>query len=86
MTNLTIAVDENIVKKARVRAINEGTSVSARVREFLADYAEGDDRRQAAGLAFIAAARRSKANSEGACWSREDSDDPPCPPAAGAAP
>jgi plasmid stability protein len=75
MTNLTIAVDESIVRKARVRAINEGTSVSARIREFLADYAMGNDRQLAAGQAFIAAARRSKANSEGAAWSREDAHD-----------
>lgn len=81
MANLTIAVDETIVRKARVRAINEGTSVSAKVREFLTDYAEGSDRRQAAGLAFIAAAKRSKANSEGARWSREDAHDRPYPSA-----
>ena len=81
MTNLTIAIDEAIVRKARVRAINEGTSVSARVREFLADYAQGNDRQQQAGQAFIDAARRSNANSEGACWSREDAYDRPYPPA-----
>lgn len=39
MTNLTIALDESIVRKARIRAIQEGTSVSAKVREFLAQYA-----------------------------------------------
>ncbi|MDB5730784.1 MAG: hypothetical protein JWQ03_679 [Variovorax sp.] len=79
MTNLTIAIDEIIVRKARVRAINEGTSVSARVREFLADYAQGSDRRQAAGEAFIAAARCSRANVEGASRSREDAHDRPYP-------
>jgi hypothetical protein len=40
MTNLTIAIDEAIVRQARVRAIQEGTSVSAKVREFLAGYAQ----------------------------------------------
>jgi hypothetical protein len=40
MTNLTIAIDEAIVRQARVRAIQEGTSVSAKVREFLASYAQ----------------------------------------------
>ena len=79
MTNLTISVDENLIRKARVRAINEGTSVSARIREFLADYAQGNDRRQIAGQAFIAAARRSKANTEGATWSRDDAHDRPYP-------
>lgn len=39
MTNLTIALDEAIVRKARIRAIHEGTSVSAKVRDFLAQYA-----------------------------------------------
>ena len=79
MTNLTIAVDETLIRKARVRAINEGTSVSARIREFLADYAQGNDRQQQAGQAFIAAARRSKANTEGATWSRDDAHDRPYP-------
>ena len=39
MTNLTISLDETIVRQARIRAIGEGTSVSAKVREFLAQYA-----------------------------------------------
>ena len=41
MTNLTISLDESIVRQARVRAIQQGTSVSAKVREFLAGYAAG---------------------------------------------
>ncbi len=39
MSNLTVSVDEELIKRARVRAIQEGTSVSAKVREFLAQYA-----------------------------------------------
>jgi plasmid stability protein len=39
MTNLTISLDETIIRQARIRAIGEGTSVSAKVREFLAQYA-----------------------------------------------
>ncbi len=38
MTNLTISLDENLVKQARIKAIQEGTSLSAKVREFLANY------------------------------------------------
>ncbi|MBK9575296.1 MAG: hypothetical protein IPO43_22755 [Rhodoferax sp.] len=79
MTNLTIALDEAIVRKARIRAIHEGTSVSAKVREFLAAYAQDSHRQQTAGMAFIAAARKSKANSEGVRWSREDAYDRPYP-------
>lgn len=39
MTNLTISLDESVIRKARIRAIQEGTSVSAKVREFLSRYA-----------------------------------------------
>lgn len=41
MSNLTIAVDEEVVRRARVRAIQEGTSVSAQLRTFLDAYAAG---------------------------------------------
>ena len=42
MSNLTISLDDTIIRKARIRAIEEGTSVSAKVREFLAHYAKAD--------------------------------------------
>ena len=43
MSNLTISVDEQLIKKARVRAIQQGTSLSAKVREFLQQYANGSE-------------------------------------------
>ena len=42
MANLTISVDENLVKQARIKAIQEGTSLSAKVREMLAAYVRQD--------------------------------------------
>ena len=41
MSNLTISLDDQTIKAARVRAIQQGTSLSAKVREFLASYASG---------------------------------------------
>ena len=38
---LTIAVEPDVLKRARIRAIEDGTSVSAIVRDHLAAYAEG---------------------------------------------
>lgn len=38
VVNLTISLDENLVKLARIKAIQEGTSLSAKVREMLAAY------------------------------------------------
>jgi plasmid stability protein len=44
MSNLTVSVDDEIIKRARVRAIQQGTSVSAKIREFLHQYvSESDD-------------------------------------------
>jgi Family of unknown function (DUF6364) len=36
MTNLTLTVDENLLRQARIIALQRGTSVNAMVREFLA--------------------------------------------------
>lgn len=43
MSNLTISVDEDLIRAARIRAIEQGTSVSAKVREFLREYALGEE-------------------------------------------
>ena len=43
MSNLTISVDDELIRQARIKAIKQGTSVSAKVREFLAQYARGTD-------------------------------------------
>lgn len=79
MTNLTISIDEAVVRQARVRAIQEGTSVSAKVRDFLAAYAQGGQAQHSAGQAFIAAARSSQANRSAQRWSREDAHERPYP-------
>ena len=47
MTNLTVSLDEDIVRGARIRAIREGTSVSAKVRDFLREYVEGTSSQEA---------------------------------------
>ena len=39
MANLTITVDEEVLKRARLRATEQGTSVNAVVRHYLEQYA-----------------------------------------------
>jgi len=46
MSNLTISVDEELIRQARIKAIEQGTSVSAKVREFLTQYARSGDKAQ----------------------------------------
>lgn len=42
MSNLTLAIDEDLLRRARVRATEQGTSVNAVVRDLLAGYAATD--------------------------------------------
>jgi len=79
MTHLTISIDEAVVRLARVRAIQEGTSVSAKVRDFLAGYAQSGLPQQTAAQDFITAARQSQANTTAQRWSRADAHDRPYP-------
>lgn len=72
MGNLTISLDDAVIRQARVRAIQEGTSVSAKVREFLATYAQVNDQKRQAGQAILEAARQSQANRAGATWTRDN--------------
>lgn len=41
MANLTLSIDEQLVKMARIKAIQDGTSLSAKVRELLTLYVQG---------------------------------------------
>jgi hypothetical protein len=43
MKNITISVDDDTYRLARIKAAERGTSVSALVKEFLTDLAAGGD-------------------------------------------
>jgi plasmid stability protein len=72
MTNLTIAVEEEVLKRARIRAIEEGTSVNAVLRERLTEYAQVENRRQRAIDALLESARKSTYRGGGKRWTREE--------------
>ena len=42
MSNITISLDETLIKQARIKAIQEGTSLSAKMRELLSLYVRQD--------------------------------------------
>ena len=74
MANLTITVDEQVLKKARIRALEEDTSVNAVLRDYLEGYARADVERQRAVERVLASSResRSGSGSGGRTWKRED--------------
>ena len=65
MANLTITVDEETVKRARIRALEEGTSVNALLRDYLEDYAGVRRERREAGRKLLELSKSSKAGSGG---------------------
>lgn len=72
MANLTISIDEEILKKARMRALEQGTSVNAILRQHLERYVGADNQYRQATNAILAIAKRSKAASKGRRWTRDE--------------
>ena len=75
--NLTLSIDEETLKRARMRAVTEDTSVNAVVRELLETYASGWQERREAMDRILTLALNSTAGSgpEGRTWTREDAYD-----------
>jgi hypothetical protein len=65
MANLTITVDEETVKRARIRALEEGTSVNALLRSYLEEYSGVRRERREAGRKLLELSKNSKAGSGG---------------------
>jgi hypothetical protein len=65
MTNLTITVDEQVLKRARMRALQEDTSVNAVLRDYLEEYSGVRQERREAGRRLLELARNSGAGSGG---------------------
>ncbi|MCK0112400.1 hypothetical protein MWU75_09650 [Ornithinimicrobium sp. F0845] len=72
MANLTLVIDEDVLRRARVRATEQGTSVNATVREFLDDYASGRDAHREARQRLLQLADRSSASSDGRHITRDE--------------
>ena len=71
MANLTLTVDDDVLRRARIRALEQSTSVNALVREFLESYA-GTSEAERAVKELLELAQRSQASSgpEGRTWTR----------------
>ncbi|MGH3146633.1 MAG: hypothetical protein ACRDTR_12625 [Rubrobacter sp.] len=65
MTNLTITVEEQTLKRARMRALEEDTSVNALLRKYLEEYSGVRQERREAARKILQLARDSGAGSGG---------------------
>ena len=71
--NLTITVDDEVLRRARIRALSQGTSVNAVLRDFLESYAGSDVEAGArARLAELAHGSAASSGRGGRTWKRND--------------
>lgn len=79
MANLTVTIDEEVLKKARLRALEQGTSVNALVAEMLGRYARVRDEQELATRALLQLAaspspgeQEDASARQGRSWTRDD--------------
>lgn len=75
MTNLTISIDAEVLKRARIRALEENTSLNAVLAQYLVRYAKLDDSRrqqQTALEALLTLAEQSQTGRGGNTWTRDE--------------
>ncbi len=78
MTNLTLTIDENLLRKARILALERNTSVNAMVREFIEKTVAQTQEQTSKADQFVALVERAKFRSSGKRETRQEmyDDDP----------
>lgn len=73
MGNLTLNIDDVVLRKARIRALEQGTSVNALVRAYLGAFV-GEGEEGPAVRRFLELGKQAKASSgpPGRAWSRDE--------------
>ena len=70
--NLTITVEDDVLKRARIRALEENTSVNAILREYLESYAGLSLRRRDALEHLLRLSELAGAGRGDATWTRDE--------------
>jgi hypothetical protein len=71
MANLTVSVNAEVLKQARIRALENGTSVNELVGKYLEDYVQRRERQKKALLEILESAKNSTYRG-GEKWTREE--------------
>jgi len=72
MANLTITVDEEVLRQARIRALEQGKSVNAILAEYLRSYADRTTAQVDATQTLIGLSRKSTSSRGGRRWTRDE--------------
>ena len=72
MKNVTIALDEALLREARRVAADRGTTLNAMLREFLVELTERESEAVKARRRIVELCRRSRAEVGPRTWSRDE--------------
>ena len=72
MANLTIAVDDEVLRRARIRALEQGSSVNAILRSYLEAFSAAQDTRAQAVETLLDLAARSTSGRGSGRWTRDE--------------
>ncbi len=74
MANLTLAIQDDVLQRARTRAVGQGTSVNALLRAYLEAFAGVQQSREQAVHELLERSRRASSGSggQGRTWTRDE--------------
>lgn len=72
MANLTITVDDETLKLARLRALQQGTSVNRLLAEYLESYAMSRQTEVVRNILELAGSSQAGGDGPGRTWTRDD--------------
>ncbi len=72
MANVTLALDDGLLRRARIKAVHENTSVNAVIREFLARWVDEEVQRVAIVGALRSVLEESDYRSGAVSWTRDE--------------
>jgi len=72
MANITLKIDDELLRKARRLALQRNTSINAVIRKGLNDFVSGDLRREAAVRGLETFFQRSRARVGTMTWTRDE--------------
>jgi plasmid stability protein len=72
MANLTITVDDQLLRRARIRAAQLGTSVNAVLRDYMHSWVGRSEEQTAAVEALLERAGRSRSRRGRRTWTRDE--------------
>lgn len=72
MANLTLAVDDQLLRRARLRALEQGTSINALLRDYLETFAGAKKARQLAISELLDMSNQARSRRADRRWTREE--------------